>query len=186
MAHACILSALNSSLAIVNFSVTTSHMSIKSWRPFSRISWTFAPSVIVSLVLLTNSIFPSHIMKLKGKATYRSSGCGYSFSPQTDAGSSNRRTPHRGFCLLESLYSLLWDSSYGTYFFMMMYRRTLPRVWSSPSNWKLAAVSVAPSSWCTNNVSTFYSILCNAGVDVKRDGIHRAGINDVHTQEKPC
>ena len=46
---------------------------------------------------------------------------------------------------------------YYSYFFMIIYRRAFPKVWSSPSNSKDAAVSLDPGSWKKSSLVDYSS-----------------------------
>ena len=58
-----------------------------------------------------------------------------------------------------------------TYFFIMIYRRALPSVWSSWSKAKDAALSSDPGSYCTLSVLQFflYGIVAVRRFDFERN-----------------
>jgi hypothetical protein len=63
---------------------------------------------------------------------------------------------------------------------MMMYRSAFPSVWSSPSNWKLAAVSVAPESWSRQSLA----MPCYAKPDFKPRDERTNAAHNKETKEK--
>jgi hypothetical protein len=56
---------------------------------------------------------------------------------------------------------------------MMVYRSAFPSVWSSPSNWKLAAVSVAPES-CHISLSAISLAIAMQNPDLKPRGTNQS------------
>lgn len=147
MAQDCILllfSSLNWSRAAVNFSVTTSHRSIRSLKPFSRASravvesgirvsqgdpWICLLSRIHDLCSLTTS--------LDTEVHLRVGGVGNSVSAEI----------HGRAISVSDTISEANPSERVTHFFMMANRSALPMVWPSPSNWNDAAVSEEPGSY---------------------------------------
>lgn len=81
------------------------------------------------------------------RCIFASEGWGIVYPQNSTAGLRNE-TPISSarFSLVPSGYNLVFLSGCNTYFFIIAYRKALPIVWPSPSNWKDADVSEDPGS----------------------------------------
>jgi hypothetical protein len=144
---------MNSSLASANFSATMSHRSIKSSKPFSRASKAVVPSVphisFWFCILLAITVGVAQTICLNPYIHFRFRWVGDRVTTEFNIrtmNNSNQFLSSSGMWRLLNrwLFSEIWPS---THFFIMIYRKAFPRVWSSFKNSKDAAVSEDPGNW---------------------------------------